>query len=118
MKITIEVPEQIRILAEVVGATPEQLIGMFAYDLAHHVTSGGSDERMMAKDYFMRTHWAGFDEKRETVEGLFGEFNIIRYQWGKGVAKEASDEEYQRAYDEREADLLNNIRQDLGLADT
>lgn len=113
MKITIEIPDQLVILAEAVGATPEQIVGMFAYDLSQHLNSGGSDERYMAADYFVRTNWVGFGLLRDTVQSLFDQFRAIRKEWGVGVDREASMEDRQRAYDEREKELLDQIRKRL-----
>lgn len=55
-KITIqlEIPAEIVMLADIFDVTPEQILECFMNDLVSKPGNQGSDERRMAKEYFLR----------------------------------------------------------------
>ncbi|SRR6266498_491742 len=79
--ITLEIPKQLEMLCNLLETTPERVIQGFVDDVSLSQRSNGSDERMMATDYFMRCgygmHLFEFDQVQEMLEGL----NQIRYDF-------------------------------------
>jgi len=79
--ITLEIPPQLDMLCNLLETTPERVIQGFVDDVTLSQRSNGSDERMMATDYFMRCgygmHLFEFDQVQEMLEGL----NQIRYDF-------------------------------------
>lgn len=53
-KTTIEIPDDVQVLCEVFNIEPEDLLEQFLQDLCSLPGNGGSDERRMAKEYFLR----------------------------------------------------------------
>jgi hypothetical protein len=72
--IKIEIPLEIVMLCDVFDATPEGLLTTFMRDLASMKYNQGSDERSMAKDWFLRgaissSDWiSDYDDARAIVE--------------------------------------------------
>ena len=58
IQITIPIESDVQVLCDLFGITPEDLLKQYMRDLCSMALNGGSDERMMAKDYFLRTHLA------------------------------------------------------------
>lgn len=79
--ITLEIPPQLDMLCNLLETTPQRVIQGFVDDVTLSQRSNGSDERMMATDYFMRCgygmHLFEFDQVQEMLEGL----NQIRYDF-------------------------------------
>lgn len=79
--ITLEIPPQLEMLCDLLETTPQRVIQGFIDDVTLSQRSNGSDERMMATDYFMRCgygmHLFEFDQVQEMLEGL----NQIRYDF-------------------------------------
>jgi hypothetical protein len=79
--ITLEIPPQLEMLCSFLETTPERVIQGFINDVSLSRGSNGSDERMMATDYFLRCghgiHLFDYDQQREMLEGL----NQIRHDF-------------------------------------
>lgn len=60
--VTIKIAPDVQVLCDIFGITPEALLTQYVSDLCSLATNGGSDERYMAKDYFLRSYLAREDE--------------------------------------------------------
>ena len=53
----VQVPESLVYLAEMFETSPREIINHFVKNLLQSKDSDGVDQRLMAKSYFLRTHW-------------------------------------------------------------
>ena len=79
--ITLEIPQQLEMLCNLLETTPERVIQGFIDDVSLSQRSNGSDERMMATDYLLRCGYGmqyfDYEQQQEMLEGL----NQIRYDF-------------------------------------
>jgi hypothetical protein len=54
--IQLTIAPDVQVLCDLLDITPEQLLNQYMRDLCSMALNGGSDERLMAKQYFLRTH--------------------------------------------------------------
>ncbi len=78
----IRINKQLQMLCDILGTTPQQVLQDFADNLSlNYRYTSGSDERMMAVQYFMRCgygmHLFDYDE----VQQMFDELEYIRYRF-------------------------------------
>lgn len=78
--ITLEIPEQLEMLCELLGTTPAQVLQAFVNDISLEVNSSGSDERAQATSYFMRCGYGMHRYDTEQVEQMFDGLNWLRFQ--------------------------------------
>lgn len=84
-KVEVEVPGAFVLLSKFFGSTPEGLLKLFAGDACQHpFITGGSDERMMARDYLLRgcisPLWP-LEEAPVVADALFYNLNVLRCSW-------------------------------------
>lgn len=53
-KVTVTILPEFELLAEIFKVTPQEIFVQFMDDLTSHPGNGGSDERRMSKEYFLR----------------------------------------------------------------
>jgi hypothetical protein len=79
--IKLDIPKQLELLCSLLEITPQRVIQGFIDDVSLSQQSNGSDERMMATEYFMRCghgmHLFDYQEQEQMLEGL----NQIRYNF-------------------------------------
>ena len=79
--ITLDIPPQLEMLCTLLETTPQKVIQGFIHDVSLSLGSNGSDERMMATEYFMRCgygmHLLDYQEQEQMLE----ELNQIRYNF-------------------------------------
>jgi hypothetical protein len=79
--IKLNIPKQLELLCSLLETTPERVIQGFVDDVSLSQQSNGSDERMMATEYFMRCgygmHLFDYQEQEQMLE----ELNQIRYNF-------------------------------------
>ena len=116
MKTTIqlEIPPQIQLLADVLDVTVEQIVRSYLFNLAQSISSGGSDERMMAADFFLRTGLVG--DRYEKVQTLLGEFRTIRETWydiplDKAIKVEDAIAKKKGVFQQQEKEGVDRLRQ-------
>jgi len=82
MKQTIElqIPEQLKLLCELLDTTPQAVLQTFINDVSLAVNSSGSDERSQATGYFMRCGHGMHRYEYEQVEQMFDGLNWLRWQ--------------------------------------
>ena len=78
--ITLEIPKQLKLICELLETTPEQILQGFINDMSLEVGSNGSDERMMAVEYFMRVGYGMHRYEFEEIEQMFDGLNWLRWQ--------------------------------------
>lgn len=69
--IKIDIPVDVIALCNIFDITPKLLLEQYMCDLCSLPGNGGSDERRMAKDYFLRGHISGnvhIEEKASVIE--------------------------------------------------
>jgi hypothetical protein len=79
-QITLNVPEQLQMLCELLETTPEQILQAFINDVSLEVNSSGGDERRMAVEYFMRCSYGMHRYEFEEIEQMFDGLNWLRWQ--------------------------------------
>jgi hypothetical protein len=78
----IRINKQLQMLCEILGTTPQQVLQDFADNLSlDYQYTSGSDERMMAVQYFMRCGYGMHLFDYEEVEQMFDALNDIRYSF-------------------------------------
>lgn len=83
-QITLEIPKQLQLLCLLLETTPEQILQGFINDVSLEVGSNGSDERMMAVEYFLRVGYGMHRYDYEDIETMFDGLNWLRFQqYGK-----------------------------------
>jgi len=78
--ITLEIPEQLTMLCELLETTPQAVLQAFVNDVSLEVNSSGSDEREQATSYFMRCGHGMHRYSFEQVEQMFEGLNWLRWQ--------------------------------------
>lgn len=77
-KIEIQIPEDVQIFCKLFEIEPEYLLKQYMQDLCSMESNGGSDERMMAKQYFLRTYLARQTEFTvENAEQICDDFETL-----------------------------------------
>lgn len=98
--IRIEAPVAFYLICKRFDVEPHEVLKLFAGDCCQHpFITGGSDERMMAKDYFLRHYYA------DRGEEIFDVLESLRGEW-KG---NSHMEEFKLRYIEE----MNHIKQQL-----
>lgn len=94
--IEINVPPHLTPLLKAAGISLEQAIESYLFDLGQCCHgSNGSDERMMAREYFQRC-WYGCDDEGK-VERVFEALTTLRYEWyNYGRSREEEFEQLER----------------------
>lgn len=67
-QITLNIPEQLRRLCELLDTTPQAVLQTFINDVSLEVNSSGSDERQQAVSYFIRCGYGMHRYDFEQVE--------------------------------------------------
>lgn len=80
IQMTLEIPKQLTLLCELLETTPQAVLQAFINDLSLEVDSSGSDERMMAVDYFLRVGYGIHRYEWDEVELMFEGLNWLRMQ--------------------------------------
>lgn len=81
-KVKVDVPAGFLVICNYFGLKPADVLHVFAGDLSQHpFITGGSDERWMAKDYFLRGCSLPHGDY-DKAEGLFDRLIEIRNSWG------------------------------------
>src|SRR5690606_24896020 len=86
-------------LCELLDTKPEQVLQSFINDLSQELASSGSDERMLARDYFMRCGYGMYELEYENVDRILGELEDIRrlfYDYGNDNMEEYRKEARKR----------------------
>lgn len=92
-KLEVEVPAAFQLICKFYQVDPAATLTLFAGDLSRHpFITGGSDERIMAMEYFKRGHFAGDQEER--AEDLFDALDSLRRSWPGNFKME----EYKKTY--------------------
>jgi hypothetical protein len=77
----IHLPQQFRMLCDLLDTSPEEVVQVFICDLVREVGSSGSDERMFAANYFTRCCFGlpifCYQEQESMLEML----DVIRLKW-------------------------------------
>lgn len=103
-EITITVPDGFLLVCKALALSPSVVLAAFAGDLAQHpFITNGSDERMMAKDYFLRAYSSGDEDDEE----IFYELDELRRSWGGNSAMD----EYKQRYGEELKAIEREIAQ-------
>lgn len=98
-QITLNVPEQLQMLCELLETTPQQILQGFINDMSLEVGSNGGDERRMAVEYFLRVGYGTHRYEWEQIETMFDGLNWIRWQWpGNDTEKEKQYQRQRRAF--------------------
>ena len=88
----IRINKQLEMLCEILSTTPQQVLQHFADNLSlDYRYTNGSDERMMAVQYFIRCGYGMHLFDIEEIEQMFEALDIIRYrfyQYGNPREKE------------------------------
>jgi hypothetical protein len=79
--ITLEIPSQLEMLCSFLETTPQRVIQGFIDDVSLSRRSNGSDERMMATDYFLRCGYGMPFFDLDQVVQMLEELNQIRYDF-------------------------------------
>ena len=79
--ITLEIPEQLDLLCQLLEIAPEQVIQGFINDVSMSTGSNGSDERFMSADYFLRCGYGMHIFDYQQQEQMLNELNTIRYNF-------------------------------------
>jgi hypothetical protein len=77
--ITLEIHPQLKMLCSLLDVAPEKVIQGFIDDVSQNLYSNGSDERLMAADYFMRCCYGMEIFDYEDIEEMFAGLDLIRY---------------------------------------
>jgi len=105
-EIKVNVPEHIKPILKASDLTIEDIIESFLFDLGQCCHgSSGSDERDMAKDYFLRACNNG--AAYELLLGVFEDLQQLRYDWmdyGNPKKKE---------YEQHESETIKHILKTL-----
>ena len=104
--IKLTISPDVQVLCELFSISPQQLLSRFMADLCSEVGNGGSDERRMAKDYFLRGgmavteewHWEHNGDILEDFESLY-----------KASYPYANDEN--KEWKKKRANFLNELRE-------
>lgn len=70
-KLVLDIPDDVRALCDIFNITPEMLLMRYMCDLCSLPGNGGSDERSLAKEYFLRgslSSGVDFDFKEDRLE--------------------------------------------------
>ena len=78
--ITLDIPRQLALLCSLLETTPERLLQSFIDDLTRTPQSNGSDQRMMAADYFLRCGYGMHCFDYEQIETMLTELDCLRYE--------------------------------------
>ena len=78
--ITLDIPRQLVLLCSLLEITPERLLQSFIDDLARTKQSNGSDERILAADYFLRCGYGIHCFDYGQIETMLIELDGIRYE--------------------------------------
>lgn len=82
--IKIEVPKQMEILCQIMETTPQDVIQEFVNNLSHNYKgTSGSDERMMAMEYFIRVGYGMHIFTIEDTQDLFSCFDALRHDYSR-----------------------------------
>jgi|SRR6266542_3514555 len=81
--ITLEIPPQLEMLCNLLETTPQWVIQGFINDVSLSLSSNGSDERMMATDYFMRCGYGMPRFEYGQVEQMLEELKAWHTRWKK-----------------------------------
>jgi len=92
----VNIPEQLRLLCELLGTTPAQVMQGFINDVSQEVNSNGSDERLLAVDYFLRVGYGMPQYEHEEVQRMFHDLNRLRWQWPGNDPQQQSKYQRQR----------------------
>lgn len=79
-QITLEIPKQLQLLCLLLETTPEEILQGFINDVSLEVGSNGSDERMMAVEYFLRVGYGMHRYDYEDIETMFDDLDWLRFQ--------------------------------------
>jgi hypothetical protein len=91
-RLYVEVPDAFLLICKFYDLLPSQVLRMFAGDLCRHpFITGGSDERMMASEYFMRGNFLN-EEKQKQADNLFEDLWCLRHGWRSDRAEEYREE--------------------------
>lgn len=105
--ITLEIPADIIVLCDVFDIKPEQLLSTFMADLCSMSGSQGSDERMMAKIYFLR---GGISHRHqwhiEHAEDLITDFDHMRRANYPAISNTGYDEKRKEQLKEWHAEAI------------
>lgn len=76
--IQLTIAPDVQVLCNLLDVTPEQLLNQFMRDLCSMNFNGGSDERMLAKRYLLRTHLSSQSVfTSDCAEEILEEFETI-----------------------------------------
>lgn len=78
--IELQIPEQLRLLCQLLETTPQAILQAFINDVSLEVNSSGGDEREQAVSYFMRCGHGMHRYDYEQVETMFDGLNWLRWQ--------------------------------------
>lgn len=101
VKVLISVPKGFLLICKSLELNPMRVLEAFAGDLAQHpLNTNGSDERMMAKEYFLRAY-ASDEEDEEIICQLEG----IRGTWKSNEQWEEFQHGYRQELEEIEREI-------------
>lgn len=106
-EITITVPDAFLLVCKAFDVSPSQVLALFAGDLSQHpFTTGGSDERNMAMDYFLRGASAlDGDGEEHNADEIFYQLDALRRSW-KG-------NDHQEEFKQRYRDTLQELDREI-----
>ena len=88
--IRLDIPKPLELLSTLLETTPEKLLQGFIDDLCRTPDSNGSDERLLAGEYFLRCGYGRDTFDYDQVEEMLLELECIRYErYQFGDEKEA-----------------------------
>jgi hypothetical protein len=77
--INLDIPKQLELLSSLLETTPQQLLQGFIDDLCRTQQSNGSDERILAGEYFLRCGYGMHCFDYDQAEEMLSELDCIRY---------------------------------------
>lgn len=101
-KVLISVPKGFLLICKSLELNPVGVLEVFVGDLAQHpFNTNGSDERMMAKEYFLRAYSTGEEEDEE----IFYELDELRRSWNGNSSMDEFKQRYREELQKIEREL-------------